>query len=1052
MTGDDRTRALERRLDHQTILNSVTLALSSSMDTPELLTLMARSALRLADAGSSSIFVDDGLGLRRASRACIDEGGDFASTRDDDDDDDDETTVARAVYRDNAQKYGDAQGLISTDYGGTEALPIVVLGVPVRYKHRIMGAMCVASPSGGGFTASDMALLTVLCSHAALALETARLVDEERRRAHQALTLLAAANSSGATLALDDVLNEIVTTTARLTGADRSSILLLDGQSRLLHPAALFNMDQNFVQRWRRQELPLEGEPLSFEAITSAQPVVVRDAEHDPRTNKGAVHLFGDKSMLVVPMFSKGEAIGTLWVNHVRHHYDFTDDDIRITMAIANQAALSIVNARLYHESQRQREQLATRRLTEVATVLGVSTEIASILDLDVMLDSVVRNVRKVMGANSCRLYRIVEAGREIMLVAESHTKDGLSPDAMAALRPHVLRSMSAREPMLLHPVPGRDASQDQAALCVPLIARDRVLGSLCIHVAGEHAFPPDEQQLLMAFANHAAVAIDTANLVERLERRVQELSGLHELSTTMVALPALGQTIGHVSAKLGELLDVQHCAILMYDGNSDEVVAQAPAHGLTDQQVNRLRFRLEEGMATTHVWKTGHPYLSNAVSIDEGHSRQWVHEFQEETLLLVPMRAGATTIGVIRAANKRHGGFTHDDVRLLSIFATQAASIVSNAVLYDRVNRERAHLDAILERTSDSIFVFRLNGTLLRMNRAAETLFGGEPETTDCSDCTRLFRCRDVGTSVLCAQACMIQQVARQRNALPYLEHRVVGRDGRELDVTSSYTYIEQQGAEEPCVVVITRDISKLKEVERLKTDFVSMVSHELRTPLALIKGFASTLLRLRDSLDRSTELKFLQNIDDASDRLTRLIDNILNVSRIESGSFKTNLQRVRVTELVQRTVSSFRFQTHDHRVECDLPEPSPVIFADRDQIEQVLLNLLTNAVKYSAKHGTIAIRVREQDAGVEINVHDEGPGIGAGQLTHLFDKFYRGDSAATHRAPGTGLGLYICKTIIEAHGGNIEVESNQDQGSTFRVLLPHSAVAHDGDPPGSH
>lgn len=1033
---------VQRQLADQASLNKVTLALASAAHGRDLLDLIVRSALHLSGARACSLFVLDAHGMRCAARV---EESAPEHVAHDLEADAAEARVASHVLSTNAQVLTDARGEPLPHWGPASPAPFVV-GLPVRYERQMLGVLCVRGPAGRGFTAAQVALLWVLCSHTAVTLENARLIDEERRRAHQAAALLDAATASGATLKLDDVLYEIVATTARLTGADRSSIFLLDSTGRYLRPAALYNMDESFVQRWLQHPVKLDDELLSSEAILTGQPVVVNDAERDPRTDKEAVRLFGDRSILVVPMQTKGEVIGTLWVNHVGKHYTFTDDDVKITVAIANQAAMAISNARLYAESQRKGEELAKRRLAEVSTILGVSTEIASILHIDAVLASVVRNVRNLLQVDACRLYRLPGQGGELVLAAQAHADDSGRPDGdPAALRRLAQQCLERREALVLMPEAEGVPSDYQVMVAAPLIARDTPLGVLCALNRSPHAFLDDEQQLIMAFANQAAVAIEHAALFESLRRRVRELSGLHELAMTMVALPELRSIIGHLTAKLGELLDVEHCAILLYDSQTHSMVAQPPAHGLTDEEASRLRVRLSDGTASARVWETGTAYFSNDAARETTHAPHWVRELNEHGLLLVPMRIGDTTIGLIRAANKRNGLFTDDDVRLLGIFASQAAAIVQHAILYDRVNRERDELDAILGNTSDSIFVFDLDGHLVRVNRAAETLFGVPPALGGAPACRDLFRCADLGGKSPCAAACIVARVAHERMVLPYVEHKLLSDDGRELDVTSSYTYVEAHGSEGPRVVVITRDISRLKEVERLKSDFVSMVSHELRTPLAIIKGYAATLLRLNGKVSAETELRWLRSIDESCDRLTRLIDNLLNVSRIESGRFTINPQPVAINEIVRRAVSSITSQAPEHVFTVSLPDDTPMIHADRDQTEQVLLNLLSNAAKYSEGGSAIEVGVREEGDWVVVSVKDHGPGIPAAQLPHLFEKFHRVEGPGARRASGSGLGLYICKAIIDAHQGRIWATSDAGGGSTFSFALRRLAMRSD-------
>jgi signal transduction histidine kinase len=276
----------------------------------------------------------------------------------------------------------------------------------------------------------------------------------------------------------------------------------------------------------------------------------------------------------------------------------------------------------------------------------------------------------------------------------------------------------------------------------------------------------------------------------------------------------------------------------------------------------------------------------------------------------------------------------------------------------------------------------------------------------------------------------------------------------GRHRDVAASYAYVPASKGEGPFALAVVRDVSQQKEVERLKSDFISTVSHELRTPLAVIKGYAATLLNPSLNLDLPRQTRFLRGISDASDRLTRLIDNVLSVSRLESGRFKLNPQPVELGEVIQKVIAGVRPALTGHEIRFTV-ESSPVsICADKDQIEQVLVNLLGNALKYSPNGGLVEVGLevlsrsvvgpghsatsRAPSTWALVSVRDQGIGIPSSQHRLIFDKFYRGDAPAVRKVAGSGLGLYICRNIVEAHQGHIWVESEPGTGTTFFVALP--------------
>ncbi len=230
----------------------------------------------------------------------------------------------------------------------------------------------------------------------------------------------------------------------------------------------------------------------------------------------------------------------------------------------------------------------------------------------------------------------------------------------------------------------------------------------------------------------------------------------------------------------------------------------------------------------------------------------------------------------------------------------------------------------------------------------------------------------------------------------------------------------------------------ARLAELDRMKSDFVSMVSHELRTPLGLIKGYVGTLLRRDTPLDEATREEFLQVIDEETDRLTELVTNLLDMSRIEAGTLRVDRRPTPLARLLADCADRLRAREPDRALYLDVPSGLPPVLADERRIAQVVDNLLTNAVRYSPEATPIVLGARAVDGGVEVRVVDQGIGIPADKQDQVFEKFFRADASDTRRFAGTGLGLTICRGIVEAHGGTIWVQSEPGRGSTFAFYIP--------------
>jgi two-component system phosphate regulon sensor histidine kinase PhoR len=251
----------------------------------------------------------------------------------------------------------------------------------------------------------------------------------------------------------------------------------------------------------------------------------------------------------------------------------------------------------------------------------------------------------------------------------------------------------------------------------------------------------------------------------------------------------------------------------------------------------------------------------------------------------------------------------------------------------------------------------------------------------------------------------------------------------------------IEWDGENEGAILVF-HDITELRRLERIRQDFVANVSHELRTPISSIKGYAETLLD--GAIDDKENLrKFVEIIDRDSQRLAGLIDDLLDLAKIESGKMKMTLQSLDIREVIRRTLSIIEKQAQAKSLDisCEFPENVPEVLGDETRLSQVVLNLLDNAIKYTPQGGQIGIEVLAADPFVQVNVADTGLGIPDKDLSRVFERFYRVDKARSRELGGTGLGLSIVKHIVQSHGGEVWVKSQLEKGSIFSFIIPQAS-----------
>lgn len=237
------------------------------------------------------------------------------------------------------------------------------------------------------------------------------------------------------------------------------------------------------------------------------------------------------------------------------------------------------------------------------------------------------------------------------------------------------------------------------------------------------------------------------------------------------------------------------------------------------------------------------------------------------------------------------------------------------------------------------------------------------------------------------------------------------------------------------------TTERRKYEEMDKLKSDLLSMVSHELRTPLATIKGYSTMLVEYNDRLENDEKTRSLVSIDKATDRLVTLVDQLLDMSRMNAGLLKLEKDLADPAMLIQQTLAEARLRVPDYRLEADVPVGLPLVRMDVNRIRQVLDNLVDNAIKHAANGKVVTVSARCHDADLVVSVTDHGPGIPAHELEAIFERMHRVEQRQGQQAQGLGLGLSICKGLVEAHGGRIWAESKLGQGSRFVFTLPLGA-----------
>ncbi|MCY3808598.1 MAG: response regulator [Gemmatimonadetes bacterium] len=414
------------------------------------------------------------------------------------------------------------------------------------------------------------------------------------------------------------------------------------------------------------------------------------------------------------------------------------------------------------------------------------------------------------------------------------------------------------------------------------------------------------------------------------------------------------------------------------------------------------------------------------------------------KTMLGAPLHHRDTNVGNFFLAEKEGGReFTSADEEVLTLFAAQAAMAVANARAHRDERRARADLETLIETSPVGVVVFDGgSGEPVSFNAEARRIVEdqlGMPGRS-AEELLELITCRRADGREAVLAEFPLAQLLSSAETVRAEEVTLLVPDGRSVTTLVNSTPIQAADGTVVSVVVTMQDLEPLEELERMRAEFLGIVSHELRTPLISIKGSTATVLGASPTPERAEMLEFFRVIDDEADRMRGLIGELLDHGRIVTGTLSVSPKSAEVAALVDRARSTFVSGTGRHDLAIDLPEDLPPVLADRARIVQVLNNLLFNAAKHSPESSPIRIEATQQGVHVAISVSDRGRGVPPDRLSQLFRKYVAPAGGVPEPGEaGAGLGLSICKGLVEAHGGRIWAESDGvGQGTRFTFTLP--------------
>jgi signal transduction histidine kinase len=574
------------------------------------------------------------------------------------------------------------------------------------------------------------------------------------------------------------------------------------------------------------------------------------------------------------------------------------------------------------------------------------------------------------------------------------------------------------------------------SVLLVPLVVQDRVIGIMALdNVDTGQTFTDAQVNLAMTIGAQAATALENSRLFQAERRQREVTEALEEAAAVVSSTLELDRVLDRILEQVERVVSGDAFNVMLVE---EDIARIARWRGYDPSEATGSVAAISTPIASC-------PHLQRMISGDsvvvpditadpdwsgEGEPHRW------RSYVGAPIIVTGLTVGFLNVLGTDMAQFGSEDAQRLEIFARHAATAIENAQLYQEVRnyadqleervQERtaqiqaqyARLEAILSSTGDGVMVTDGEGKILQVNPVAETWL---------------------------TQALPADEVRQLRETTRELATRASERPEAVLELESIDLQISAAPIREPAgegrAVVALHDVSHLKELERLKSRFVSNVSHELRTPITTIVLYAKLIRNHPESLN-----DYIDPLVREAEREAELVENILQISRLDAGRLEFEPRPTRLNRLVGESIDSLEVlaKRQGLTLASQLAQPEPVAAADPERLQQVLNNLVENAIHYTAEGGEVVVSTgrqqTEEETWVTVTVADSGIGIPEDELPHVFERFYRGEQPRREQISGSGLGLAIVKEIVELHGGRVTVESEVGSGSTFTVWLPPS------------
>jgi GAF domain-containing protein len=969
------------------------------------------------------------------------------------------------------------------------ALPLVSHG-------RTIGVLDVQTDRQVTFTKEDVSALETMADQLANAIESAQLYTAEQQRRQEAETLYRATQAIATTLDLPLVFEGILSELRKVVAYDSASVQLLrDGRLKIIGGHGFPNLDELLGVTF---DLSKDDNP-NGEVVRQRAPVIVDDAPAMYKEFRREPHAsIGIHSWLGVPLMLGDRLIGMLALDK-RESGFYTPEHARLASAFAAQAAVAIQNAQLYEEAQRHVEELTALHSIDVAMISSLELdEVLSIIYEQVsealgVITFYIALCDKQSDVIHARL--VVEGGeRKPSFTLKARGEGGFARWVIRTRQPLWIDDLEERDDLSIES--GIISRPMRSLMVLPLIVRDQVIGVISAQSAKPHVFDESDQGLFSDIAHQVAIAITNIQLYQEVRHRLAEAELIQEVVMAVASTLDFDLVLERTVKALHRALGIDRLGFLLPDESGGSLVLHPSLVGFAE---SALHIPIK-GNLVGQVYRTGYPVLLQivetllypdqspdvcsalAVPVRVGDRIAAVllaescqeEDFGEDEMRIFTTVAGQLGVALESARLYREMAQYTRDLRLLAAASAGMVSSLEPQAIAGHL------LDALVERFQAPCCISLVEPDGKDVRVAAGWMPDGQPPPLpighqmplsdwspfdQLTETQQLIYVPDVAQDECRPQVSGLgHEVMRLKDVRAGLIIPMFGQGGLVGAVTMGfyeplpapvndqldwaqalvnqaaaavanaqlYQMLDRQATE------LAQAYNELQEVDRLRAQLVQNVSHELRTPLSLIKGYVELLIEGDLGRVLESQRAALQVIRERTASLSRLIHNLTMLQSVPREAL--TMAPVSLVDVVSQVLAEFQKIAQESGVVFseELPEDLPPTLGDRERLELAFGHLVDNAIKFSPDGGIVALRAWGEGEMVCVSVADEGIGISPDSLGRIFERFYQVDGSTRRRFGGMGIGLALVWEIIEVHGGNVRVESEPGEGSTFTVVLP--------------